>query len=478
MTARRESKIFAGDRLRRLRIGRGMTQGELACAVSVSPSYLSQMEADIRPIPAALRERVAAVFSVSGSYFADDDDEHLAANLREATGDPLFGRPTVASEEVRAAVRASPEIAQRFLTLYRAYLALHEELQTQRVGGRTREDASRPPHFAYDEVRDWVQSHHNYFDALDRAAEQLADQERFGAATLRDDLTRYLKNRHNITVREAPNLLAEGTVWRLQRDTRTLLLAEEASSASRNFWMAHVIALLDQRSAIMRIVRASNLTSTEARALARIGLANYFAGALVMPYGKFLREAQVLRYDIQRLQARFETSFEQVCHRLSTMQRRGAAGIPFFLVKTDIAGNVLKRSSATRFKFARFGGPCPVWNVYRTFSQPGRLLVQVARTPDGVTYLNIARTVGRDGGAYLSRPRNVAIVIGCEIEYAVQTVYSAGLDLHNPESADPIGPGCRACDRAACRHRAVPPANQALDVGTMERGVVPYRIQA
>ena len=215
-----------------------------------------------------------------------------------------------------------------------------------------------------------------------------------------------------------------------------------------------------------------------ARALARVGLGNYFAGAVMMPYGRFLREAQALRYDVERLQSRFGASFEQVCHRLSTMQRPSAPGIPFYLVKTDIAGNVLKRSSATRFKFARFGGPCPLWNVYRTFAQPGRLLVQVAQTPDGVSYLNIARTVGRDGGAYLSRPRNVAVVIGCETGYAAQTVYAAGLDLRDASIAEPIGPGCRACERSDCRHRAVPPVSQALDVGTVERGVVPYRIRA
>ena len=477
MSARKEPKVFAGDRLRRLRFGRGMTQGELARVIGVSSSYLSQMEADIRPIPAALRGSIAETFGVTANYFGDDDDEYLVASLREATGDPLFGQPTVGTDEVRAAVRASSEIAQRFLTLYRAYMALDEQLQSKREPGEDRDASTKVPHFAYDEVRDWVQSHHNYFEPLDRAAEQLADQERFGAKTLREDLVRYLKDRHDISVVDVPTLLVEGTIWRLQRDTRTLMLAEEASSASRIFWMAHVIALLDQRATIMRIVRASNLSSTEGRSLARIGLANYFAGALMMPYGKFLQEAQILRYDVQRLQSRFGASFEQVCHRLSTMQRRGSPGIPFFFVKTDIAGNVLKRSSATRFKFSRFGGPCPLWNVYRTFSQPGRLLVQVARTPDGVTYLNIARTVGRDGGAYLSRPRNVAVVIGCEIEYAAQTVYSTGLDLQDPENADPIGPGCRACERPACRHRAVPPASQALDVGTVERGVVPYRIK-
>ena len=197
----------------------------------------------------------------------------------------------------------------------------------------------------------------------------------------------------------------------------------------------------------------------------------------MMPYTRVLEEARLVRYDVARLQRRFRTSFEQVCHRLSTMQRPGMPGLPFFFLKTDIAGNVLKRSSATRFQFSRFGGPCPLWNVYSAFARPGETLVQLARTPDDITYLNVARTVGRSDSAYLSRPRSVAVVLGCEIGYAPLTVYAIGLDLQNPAAAVPIGPGCRSCERVDCRHRAVPPVGLALDVGTGERGLVPYRIR-
>ena len=472
----REPKVFAGDRLRRLRAARGLSQAALARLLGVSPSYLSQMEADLRPMPASLRARAAERLAVPEGLFGDEGDERLAASLREATGDPLFGRATVSGEEARAAIRAAPEVAERFLALYRAYLALDERHQALRLRAAAGEDFAGVPHFPYDEVRDWVQSRRNHFDRLDRAAEALAGRIGRGAPTF-DDLARHLRDTHGIAVADDPDLLSQGTVWRLQRPERVLSLAQEASPASRLFWMAHVIGLLEQRGAILAEIRAARLTTAEARSLARIGLANYFAGALLMPYGHFLDEAELQRYDVERLQSRFGASFEQVCHRLSTLQRPGRPGIPFFLVKTDIAGNVLKRSSATRFRFARFGGPCPLWNVYRAFTQPGRVLVQVAQTPDGVAYLSVARTVGRGGGAYLSRPRNVAVVIGCEIEYARQTVYATGLDLRDTASHDPIGPGCRACERTACRHRAVPPASQSLDVGSLERGVVPYRIR-
>lgn len=222
--------------------------------------------------------------------------------------------------------------------------------------------------------------------------------------------------------------------------------------------------MLEQRESIDRLVRQARLSNEEAAALARVGLANYFAGALIMPYSSFLGFARECRYDIERLQTRFGTSFEQVCHRLSTLQRPGATGVPFYFLKIDIAGNVLKRSSATRFQFARFGGPCPLWNVHQAFAQPGRVLVQLANTPDGASYLCIARTVSTSGGSYLSRPRAVAVGLGCEIAYADQTIYSTGLDLKKLDASDPIGPGCRACERVDCRHRALPPIGRPLDV--------------
>jgi XRE family transcriptional regulator, fatty acid utilization regulator len=163
--------------------------------------------------------------------------------------------------------------------------------------------------------------------------------------------------------------------------------------------------------------------------------------------------------------------------RLNTeLLRKILAGIPFYFLKIDIAGNVLKRSSATRFQFARFGGPCPLWNVHQAFAQPGQTMVQLAATPEGTIYLCIARTVSFSAGSYLSRPRAVAVGLGCEVAYAGQTVYAKGIDLEDAEAAEPIGPGCRACERTECRHRALPPIGLALDVGTAERGVVPYRI--
>jgi len=469
-----QKKIFAGERVKRLRQRLGLKQFELAETLKISASYLNQIEADQRPVTPALLARLAGAMNVPEIYFSDREDLRRASQIREALGDPAFRDRNI--QDVPAAIRAAPEFADAFLALYRAYTTQAEQLQTltRQINEPGTALAPRAP---YDEVRDWVQSRQNHFDSLDRAAEHLADSENFASATLREDLRRYLHDSHGITVDSHPGLLAQGVFWRLNRAARRLHLAEDAAVESETFWAAHVIAQLDQKNLIEREIRHAKFSTDEAQGLARIGLANYFAGALIMPYTRFLDAAQTLRYDLQRLQRTFGASFEQVAHRLSTMQRADRPGIPFFFVKTDIAGNILKRSSVTRFQFAQFGGPCPLWNVYRAFAHPGEILVQLATTPDDVTYLNIARTVGRDGGSYLSRPRAVAIVLGCEVRHAAQTIYAAGLDLTNPDRADPIGPGCRACERTSCRHRSVPPLSRALDTGTSERGIIPYRVR-
>ena len=345
------------------------------------------------------------------------------------------------AEELQAIVRIAPEFSDMFMTLYRDYLRREEQHREKLIRSANEPATGFASRFPYDEVRDWVQAHHNYFDTLDRIAEQVFEDHNFNSATLRDDLTRYLLDEHGITIGGDAQLLGQGTFWRLNKTARRLMLAEDSSVESKIFWVAHVIGQLDQKHRIDREVRRAEFSTDEAQKLARIALANYFAGALMMPYRRFCAYAQLVRYDVQRLQYYFGASFEQVCHRLSTMQRTDMRGIPFYFAKTDIAGNILKRSSATAFQFAQFGGPCPVWNVYRAFAHPNEILVQMAITPDQTRYLNIARTVGRSGGSYLSRPRSVAVVLGCEISHAAETVYAAGLDLNNPDAADPIGPG-------------------------------------
>jgi predicted transcriptional regulator/plasmid maintenance system antidote protein VapI len=460
-----------------LREAHAISQAELARQLELSASYVNQIENDHRPLAPSSLPRLCNLFGVGPEYFSDEEDLRYVADLREVSGDPMFGNKLITHSEAEAAVRTAPEVVHRFLQLYRAWRGVNEEkaLLSARLESELSIEPSGSP-LPYDDVRDWVQSKRNYFDHIDNAAEHLAESQGFGQGDLREDLSRYLRLKHNIEIERAAGLIEKGLVWRLDRGARKLFLAADIAPERQAFSIAHVIGLLEQKNQINKLVQSAGLGSDEARALARVSLANYFAGALILPYRRFLIEAQTTRYDIEQLQGRFGVTFEQVCHRLSTLQRPRASGIPFWFIKTDIAGNVLKRSSATRFQFAQFGGSCPLWNVHHAFAHPGRILVQLAKTPDSITYLSIARTVGPGGNSYLARPRAVAVGLGCEIDYAHQTVYSTGINLNDPDIPDLIGPGCRTCERANCRHRSLPPLGRLLDVGNAERGVLPYSI--
>ncbi|MDX1694872.1 MAG: short-chain fatty acyl-CoA regulator family protein, partial [Ketobacteraceae bacterium] len=254
-----------------------------------------------------------------------------------------------------------------------------------------------------------------------------------------------------------------------------LTLSKLLSVRQRVFQIAHQICLLEHKPILDRIIHAANFANPDSGGVARVGLANYFAGALLMPYDTFLLKAEQERYDIERLQIIFNVSFEQVCHRLSTLQRPGRTGIPFYFLRVDAAGNISKRQSASSFHFARVGGACPLWNVHEAFAQPGRILRQVAQMPDGKTYFCIARTVSRTEGGFMVPQKNFAVALGCEIQHAGKLVYSVGIDINDPEAAVPIGVSCRVCERPNCPQRAFPPIGKPIQVNENEREFLPYR---
>lgn len=477
-----ETKIFAGSRIRELRRSIKETQKSLAERLGLSASYLNQIENDQRPIPMPLMLKICKMFDVSPAYFGDSDEIRQIQSLREILGDPLFNGAPLGPADLQAAVRAAPALAERLVTLYRAYRAAADDGDGGAVTEERRLGTASPPASMavspYHAVADWVQRERNYFGAIDRAAERLYESENLFEDILPVTLARYLRDRHGIRVVTESSLDDRALLWRFDRRGHRLLIADGVPAETMTFCMAQLAGRLDYGRLLDQEAARSGLVSPDAREVARAGLSNYFAGALLLPYSRFRRTAREKLYDIDQLQRSFGVSFEQVCHRLSTLQRPGEEGIPFYFIKTDIAGNILKGYSANRFSLPRFGGLCSLWNVFRSFSAPGQLHVQLSQTTDHAVFINVARTVGHAGTSYFDMPRRVAVVLGCSVSHASELVYSAGLDLADRRMIVPIGPGCRACIRTDCRHRAVPAAGFQIDAGGVERGVLPYHMVA
>ncbi|WP_142849723.1 short-chain fatty acyl-CoA regulator family protein [Telmatospirillum sp. J64-1] len=471
-----QKKLFVGPKLRRLREAKGMTQVALAQALSVSASYLNQMENNQRPLTLPVLLRICSIFEIDLTTFVEDEEARLVADLREALGDPLFAGGGISTTELRNVAAASPEVVRRLLSLHQAYKKLQEQVQSLADGLSSQESGPSlaGPQFPYEEVRDYFHYCNNYVGALDEAAETLCREEEFRIGDMQADLIAYLKRRHDVRVKIVSDDDGATAMRRYDPVSGTLYLSAQLDVASRSFHLAHQIALLGHGETIDELINDASFTSEDAKSICRVGLANQFAGALLMPYQIFARQARALRHDVEQLQSRFGTSFEQVCHRLSTLQRPGARGVPFYFVRVDRAGNITKRHSATQFHFARFGGACPLWNVHEAFAQPGKILVQHARMPDGVSYICIARTITKSGGAYLRPSREFAVGLGCEAAYASEVVYSAGLDVSNDSAAVPIGVNCRICERTDCQQRAFPPVGSEVSVDEFHRSFVPY----
>jgi predicted transcriptional regulator len=327
----------------------------------------------------------------------------------------------------------------------------------------------------YEDVRDFFYDHHNHIAQLDLAAEHLFEESGLTIGSLDRQLARVAEERARVTVLVRGDG-ADPAVPKRHYDpeTRTLTLARRLRPGQRAFQIATTLGFLLCGPLLNVVLAGTPSLTSESRALARVGLANYFAGALVLPYGRFLRSAEELRYDIDLLGLRFEVGFETVCHRLSTMQRQGQRGVPFFFVRTDRAGNISKRQSATAFHFSRVGGSCPLWVVHEAFANPGRVLTQVASMPDGRRYLWVARTTQQSPRGFNTAGKEFAIGLGCDIEYADRLVYSSGLQLDDPTAAVPIGAGCKVCERSACPQRAFPQIGRPLAVTETTSVDLPY----
>jgi XRE family transcriptional regulator, fatty acid utilization regulator len=462
--------MFAGARLRRLREERGLTQVALARALDLSASYVNQLENDQRPVTVPVLMALSDRFDLPTHYFAPDADARLVADLREILAD---GPATLA--QIEELVARMPDVGQTLATLHRRLHDATAELETVHVRANQDAQSGTQQPMPFEEVRDFFYDRRNYIDPLDRAAEDLFAEHRFRAGGLDEQLTRVLTERFGIAVViDDGHALGHHDKRLFEPAAGVLFLARRLLPGQRAFQIATQLGLLMHSSLIDTLVSTDEHLSAEARSVARIGLANYFAGALLLPYRQFLAAAEDLRYDIDQLARRFEVGFETVCHRLSTLQRPEARGVPFIFVRTDSAGNISKRQSATAFHFSRVGGNCPLWVVHHAFSRPGQFLTQVAQMPDGRSYFWLARTTLSVPDRYLGTPKNFAIGLGCDLAHADELVYSAGIDLADTDATVPIGAGCRICDRPACPQRAFPFVGRSVHVDPRSSSTLPY----
>lgn len=521
------ARTIIGHKVRRLRRHKGVSQVAMARELGISPSYLNLIEHNQRPLTLELLLKLSKIFDIDLQTFSEEEEARLLADLDEVFGDPLFRAAGIDQDDVGELVGSAPEIGRAIVALYTAYRNADDNVSalTERMSDDSFRAASAhelltllttirsfseilhdnpdlPPgdsarflgiivaeservsavvdkfirlsqgealegllgaKSAEEQVTDLIEANTNHFPDLEDAAERLRRSAKVEQAGIYDGLLRHLTERHEVAVEVVPvNRPVTRTNW-YDADERRLFLSEMLPPSRLVFQLARHAGRLDESDLFATHLEEAGLSDPEAEALYRDTLAKYFAAAVLMPYDAFYKAAFELRHDIELLKRRFGTSFEQICHRLTTLQRPGQKGIPFHLIRVDIAGNISKRYGGSGLRIPRFGGACPRWNVYAAFLRPFEIRTQFSRMLDGTAYFNIARTVVKEGVGYHDPASYFTIGIGCEAAHARQLVYADGIDLEQPDVAVPVGVTCRLCDRSDCRQRAFPPLTHRLE---------------
>jgi predicted transcriptional regulator/transcriptional regulator with XRE-family HTH domain len=460
------AKLFLGHRLRRLRRDHELSQTDMAMTLGISPSYLNHLERNQRPVTAALLLKLAELYEVDVRSFASGGGARTGPDvLAEIFSDALLGDLDVPRYELTELAHNAPSVAD---AIARLYAALKEAGRNPSLTSAGDARALVTPE---NWVRDYIQQHRNHYPALEEAAETLG-----GALSdplsMAEPMRRRLKDAWGIGARVVPQAELGNVSQLFDPERRLFLLSSQLRSENRLFALAYQLALVEFAALLERMVVEAAPPDVGIRQLLHMSLANYAAGAIMMPYGRFLGSAETYRYSIDRLCGEYGANVEQVAHRLTTLNRPGARGVPFFMLRVDPAGNISKRYAGDQFPFSRFGGTCPRWNLHAAFQTAGQPVTQLIETPDGHRYFTVARTIERPvktelGGGLL------AIGLGCDIRHASRLSCADTYDLANAP-VTPVGPACAICPRIDCAYRATPPAGRMLAVDATRKTISPY----
>lgn len=465
------AKTIIGPQLRQLRRQHNQTQAQMAKALGVSTSYVNLLENNQRSLSVQLLMALAEVYNVDWRELVADEASTKLAELRSMFRDPIFGSNQPDLQELRAFLDHAPRSAEHLINLYRSHRTTLNTVM--RLGSERMPDdvTSMTPETV---IHDFFRDHSNYFDALENAAEELRQSQPCTPDDLYAMLKSRLQDKHRIDVKTASIDDLNMSLRLYDPDQRTVFLSEALDHPNRTFQLAHVICLVEFTDALHQLTSGVDIGSEAGVARCHVELANYFAAAVQMPYRAFFEIAERTQYDIDRLAASFSVSFEQACHRLTTLQRDGARGVPFFFLRVDKAGNVSKRFNSTSFNLAEYGGACPVWNIHLAFTMPGRMFPQFVELPDGDRFFTISRTADRPAFSRETQDHRLALALGCELRHAHRIGYTERFNIEDEKLFSPIGINCHLCPRKACPQRAHQPLFLELPIDANRRGNTRY----
>ena len=463
-----------GFKIKTARRKLGLNQLELSKKLNISPSYLNLIEAGKRKVSVDLLIKASEELNLDLKKLSTKNDAGLLHDLQDLLSDNLFEDLDITNLEVKDLIESNPLISKALIRLGDVYRKKNTELHDQIEvisGGNVTNDKTTFPGEA---VSDYLQEHQNYFPKLEEYANKLFSKVNRKDKTRYVLLVEYLKKVHKIEVEDIVPKHEALFSKKYVPEKKKLYLSDYLTLESKKIYCAAQIVQMECMDIIHEYLQDFNFPSDTAKQLTTITLINYAAAAILMPYKLFYEECKKHRYDLELLQHTFAVSFEQVAHRVTCLQNPKMKGIPFHMLRADIAGNISKRLSLSGIQIPRYGGACPRWNIHSSFMLPGKIHCALSKMPDGEVYVCIARTIEKGIGRYGIYRSILSIGLGCQLKYAKDFIYSDTLNLKDESAAIPIGVNCRTCPRMDCQQRAFPPINKNLNINLNNRGVSAY----
>lgn len=463
-----------GYKIKSKRRNLGISQVDMSKKLSISPSYLNLIESGKRKINVDLLLKLANELGIEISDISKKADTNLYQNLMDVLGDNLFEDLDITNFDIKDIVNTNPLIAKALVKLGDNYKKKNQDIvsKVENISGKFIDNQKNS--FPGEVVSDFIQKNENYFPKLEEFANKVFSEIQNNQRTSYLPLCEYLLKKHQIEVKNV--IPDEKKPYAKQFDPikKIFLLSDYLTLATKKLHSAAQIVHLEANDILDEYLNTFKFPSEESKKLSKVALLNYAGAAILMPYKLFYKECKEQRYDLELLQNTFATSFEQVAHRVTCLQDPTMQGIPFHMLRADVAGNISKRFSLSGIEIPRYGGACPRWNIYSAFTAPGKIHAAVSKMPDGEKYICIARTVEKGIAKHGMFKSLLSIGLGCQIKYAKDFIYTDALNLNDKNTEVPIGVNCRTCDRMDCQQRAFPPLHKKFDIDLNKRGISVY----
>jgi len=463
-----------GHKIKAKRKNLGITQANLSKKLAISPTYLNLMESGKRKIDLDLLLKISKELNLDVSDISKKTDTNLYQNLMDLLGDNIFENLDITNFDVKELINTNPSIAKALVKLGDNYKKKNQDIvhKVENISGKFID--SRKNSFPGEVVSDFIQENENYFPKLEDFANNIFYKIQTNNRAGYSLICEYLTNNHNIDVKDV--VPEENKPFTKQFDPikKTFLLSDYLTLETKKLHAASQVAQLEAIEIIEEYLNSFSFPTEESKKLSKVALLNYTGAATIMPYKFFYEECIKQRYDLELLQNTFATSFEQVAHRITCLQDPQMKGIPFHMLRADVAGNISKRFSLSGIEIPRYGGACPRWNIYAAFTMPGKINAAVSKMTNGEKYVCISRTVEKGVGKHGMFKSLLSIGLGCQVKYAKDFVYADSLNLHDKKTETPIGVNCRTCDRMDCQQRAFPPLHKKFDIDLNKRGISVY----